>query len=155
MRALAAAVEAQERVECIREPLLFRDMYRALGDRAVQDALRQSTPNQNHCYLLIKDAKACVRLPEDLDDTYRQGDMCPNNPLIRPENAAVFEQSEQQMDIAERASMLSQMAKLNMLDPDRITPAEFQSIVAVESHRSAMEAQTADRARRDTENTKS
>lgn len=54
-------------------------MFAALGHPEDQERIRQTHPEQTHCFLLKLSAKSCAELPQDFGDI-PAGSICPNNP---------------------------------------------------------------------------
>lgn len=143
-RALRASSRASEITMCVREHS-FRDMYRALGNDAEHEEIRAATENFPHCYLLRQSSRACISLPESIEGGPAQGEGCPNNPFLKPANQPIYDADRELSGITERALALAELSKRGLLGTaDHITPAEFQTLIAVDAQTEVLRAEDAE-----------
>lgn len=137
VQALRTASAADELLSCPREAS-FKTIYQVLGDASAILRIRNASPDRPHCSFLLDSPTACCSLPfaaPPLDI----GDACPNNPYLKPENEDALEEAQHVVAIVDRTIELSQMAKLQMLTADGISPSEFTAINALERYKNLRE----------------
>ncbi len=118
-------------------------LYRVLGDREAQDAIRAKSPRAKHCPFLLESPDACENLPERYHEK-AGGAVCPNNPYGKPDLVRLFEAAEHDAELCEEAFLIRDMLRTNTLPPlDRIETGVFQGarIMAGWQHQKDIETQ--------------
>lgn len=123
-RALRNEDRWREANSCPRERQ-FHELYNVLGDKAAQDKIREQAEHRP-CFILRRHPDACECLPEDVGESGKKGQPCPNNPFAR--EVGLLAELEEQSALLSVAKYFDDLVGIHGVDPNLSTPEEWTVI---------------------------